>query len=73
VLDSIGTILQAHGATLADVVNVRTYLTDMSRLDEYAAAPRGRFGEMPPTSTTVEVSALFMPGLLVEVEVTAVV
>lgn len=73
VMDSIGTILAAHGATFADVVNIRTYLTDMSRLAEYGEARRGLFGDMPPTSTTVEVSALFMPGALLEVEVTAVV
>lgn len=73
VMDTIGTILAAHGAGFGDVVNVRTYLTDMSRLAEYGQARRGRFGDTPPTSTTVEVSRLFVPGALLEVEVTAVV
>jgi enamine deaminase RidA (YjgF/YER057c/UK114 family) len=73
VMDTIGTILEAHGAGFGDVVNVRTYLTDMSRLAEYGQARRGRFGDRPPTSTTVEVSRLFVPGALLEVEVTAVV
>jgi enamine deaminase RidA (YjgF/YER057c/UK114 family) len=31
IMDNITAILAAHGATLADVVNIRAYLTDMSR------------------------------------------
>lgn len=73
VMDTIGAILAAHGAGFGDIVNVRTYLTDMSRLAEHGRARQSRFGDTPPTSTAVEVSRLFMPGALVEVEVTAVV
>jgi 2-iminobutanoate/2-iminopropanoate deaminase len=69
----IAVILAAHGATFADVINVRTYLTDMDRIAEYAAARRPRFDpDAMPTSTTVEVSRLFVDGALLEVEVTAV-
>jgi len=74
IFDQIEKILAAHGATFADVVNIRTYLTDMDRIAEYAAARRPRFAsDAMPTSTTVEVSRLFVAGALVEVEVTAVV
>lgn len=73
VMDTIEAILTAHGATFADVVNVRTFLTDIDRVGEYAEARGPRFTGMPPTSTTVEVSRLFVPGALLEVEVTAVV
>jgi 2-iminobutanoate/2-iminopropanoate deaminase len=73
VMDTIEKILAGHGATLADVVNIRTYLTDIGRIAEYAEARLPRFAGMPPTSTTVEVSRLFVPGALLEVEVTAVV
>lgn len=70
----LGTILDAHGGTLADIVNIRTYLTDISRLGEYAEV-RLKYlpNDQPPTSTTVEVSALFLPDAVIEVEVTAVV
>jgi 2-iminobutanoate/2-iminopropanoate deaminase len=73
VLDTIEKILAAHGATLDDVVNIRTFVTDIDRLAEYAEARIPRFSGTPPTSTTVEVSGLFVPGALLEVEVTAVV
>ncbi|GAA4612215.1 RidA family protein [Actinoallomurus liliacearum] len=73
VLDTIEKILAAHGATLGDVVNIRTFLTDLDRIGEYAQARLPRFTGTPPTSTTVEVSRLFVPGALLEVEVTAIV
>ncbi|WP_306213842.1 RidA family protein [Actinoplanes sp. RD1] len=72
-LDIIGQLLAAHGATFADVVNIRTYLTDMGQRAEYAAV-RGKYftGDLP-TSTTVEVSKLFRDDAVIEIEVTAVV
>lgn len=73
VLNGIAELLKAHGATLADVAHIRTFVSDMSRLGEYAAVRREFFPGTPPASTTVEVSALFRAGLLIEVEVTAVV
>lgn len=74
VFQLIGAILEAQGASFSDVVNIRTYLTDISRLSEYASVRRRYIDtHEPPTSTTVEVSALFKPEAMVEVEVTAVV
>jgi 2-iminobutanoate/2-iminopropanoate deaminase len=72
IMDNITAILAAHGATLADVVNIRTYLTDMSQLPEYGKVRAARFTGTPPTVTTVEVSRLFIPGALLEVEVLAI-
>ncbi|MGV9330245.1 NAD(P)-binding domain-containing protein [Streptosporangium sandarakinum] len=71
VMELLARILADQGCTFDDVTHIRTHLTDMSRLLEYAAV-RGRYitGE-PPASTTVEVSRLFQPGLLIEVEVIA--
>ena len=74
IFDQIGAILAAHGAAFEHVVNIRTYLTDMDRIAEYANARRARFSDHArlPTSTTVEVTRLAVPGALIEVEVTAV-
>ena len=72
IMDNITAILAAHGATLADVVNVRAYLTDMSQLREYGKVRAARFTGTPPTVTTVQVSRLFVPGALLEVEVLAI-
>jgi 2-iminobutanoate/2-iminopropanoate deaminase len=73
VFEIIGAILGAHGGSLADIVNIRTFVTDMSRLREYGAVRAAALPGEPPTSTTVEVSALFFPGALLEVEVIAAV
>jgi enamine deaminase RidA (YjgF/YER057c/UK114 family) len=72
IMDNITAILAAHGATLADVVNIRAYLTDMSQLPEYGKVRAARFTGTPPTVTTVEVSRLFVSGALLEVEVLAI-
>jgi 2-iminobutanoate/2-iminopropanoate deaminase len=73
VFQTLGAILAAHGATFDDVVNIRTFLTDMSRLGEYGAVRAKYLTGQPPTSTTVEVSRLFRPGVLVEVDVVAAI
>ena len=72
IMDNITAILAAQGATLADVVNIRTYLTDMSKLPDYGKVRAARFTATPPTITTVEVSRLFVPGALLEVEALAI-
>ncbi|MFI6402871.1 RidA family protein [Streptomyces sp. NPDC050548] len=73
VFETIAALLEAHGATLADVINIRTYLTDISRLVEYGAVRREFFTGTPPTSMTFEVPRLFRAEALVEVEVVAAV
>lgn len=73
IFEIIGTILAAHGASFADIVNIRTFLTDLGKLGEYAEV-RMKYlpTDAPPTSTTVEVSRLFLPEAVIEIEVTAV-
>lgn len=75
IFDGLTKLLAAHGATLDDIVNIRTFITDMDLRPEHGAVRQkwlaGR--AHPPTSTLVEVSRLFRPGLLAEVEVVAVV
>jgi 2-iminobutanoate/2-iminopropanoate deaminase len=73
VFTAIEALLTARGASFADVVNIRTYLTDMTRLSEYGEVRASYLGDAQPTSTTVEVSRLFRPGVLLEVDITAVV
>ncbi|MDA2803087.1 RidA family protein [Nocardiopsis suaedae] len=73
VLDAIEALVRAEGGTLADVLNVRTFVTDMDALPAYAAARSRRFPGTPPTSTTVAVSALFTPGAVIEAEAVAVI
>lgn len=72
IFDIIGTLLTAHGASFADVVNIRSYVTDLGQLTAYAQT-RAKYlsADELPTSTTVEVSGLFLPGAVLEVEITA--
>ncbi|MFF3910043.1 Rid family hydrolase [Streptomyces sp. NPDC001848] len=58
---------------MADVINIRTYLTDIGKLAEYAAVRREFLPGTPPTSMTFEVPRLFRPEAQIEVEVVAAV
>ncbi|MEV4481494.1 RidA family protein [Micromonospora coxensis] len=77
IFELIAGILASHGATLADVLHIRTFMTDMDDLPAYGAVRRRLFPasptDTPPASTTVEVNRLFLPGAVIEVEVTAAV
>lgn len=73
VFETIDALLKAHGGTLADVINIRTYLTDITRLPEYGAVRARYLTGTPPTSMTFEVSRLFRPEALIEIEVVAAV
>ena len=65
--------LTAAGASFKDVVKTNTYVTDISQLQVLRDARRKYFGDATPTSTTVEVTKLALPGLMVEIEAVAVV
>lgn len=72
-LEIIQSLLEAHGASFSDVVNIRTFVTDISRLKEYAEVRAKYITGEPPTSTTVEVPRLFKPDAMIEIEVVAAV
>jgi reactive intermediate/imine deaminase len=73
VFANLGTILAAHGATMADVVKVTVYVTDLAWFEQLSAIRVRLFAELPPASTIVQVASLVDPALLLEVEAVAVV
>jgi 2-iminobutanoate/2-iminopropanoate deaminase len=73
VFANIGLCLEAAGASFADVVKVTTFLTDIEDRARINPVRQEVFGDARPASTLVEVSALVLPELLIEVEVVAVV
>jgi len=63
--------LERAGASLADVIQTRIYVTDISRSEEVGRAHGDVFGDIRPLATMVEVSALIDPRMLVEIEAVA--
>jgi enamine deaminase RidA (YjgF/YER057c/UK114 family) len=70
---NIDKALREAGASLADVVRTRTFITDMSRFDDVARAHGEAFAEIRPAASALEVSALVEPEMLVEIEADAVI
>ena len=68
---NVAAALERLGASLADVVRTRMFVTDIARWRDYAQAHGAAFGEIRPASTMVEVAALIDARMLVEVEADA--
>jgi enamine deaminase RidA (YjgF/YER057c/UK114 family) len=63
--------LTQAGASMADVVRTRIFVTDIARWEEYGRAHGEAFGATMPATSMVEVSGLIDPRMLVEVEAVA--
>ena len=71
VIANIGAILAAVGAGLGDIVQITTYLTDMTDFDRYNQVYGQHFDETGPARTTVAVRQLPHPDLLIEIQAVA--
>lgn len=66
-------VLRAGGSSLANVIKVTIFLRDMSNFRKIVEF-RGRYFTSPyPADTIVEVSSLYSPDALIEIEAIAVV
>jgi enamine deaminase RidA (YjgF/YER057c/UK114 family) len=72
-LDNLEAVLAAAGMTLADVVRLGVFTTDVDRLLEHyrVVAERLEAAGVRPPSTLLGVARLAAPELLVELEATA--
>ena len=71
IFESMRVILQEVGANFSDVLRVTVYLTDIDDRPKINPVRQEFFGETRPASTLVEVSALVVPGMRVEIEAVA--
>ena len=71
VLKNIATILEAAGSSLQHVLRCGVFLVDMKEFPRMNEVYARAFGAHRPARTTVEVSGLPGPGLLVEIDAVA--
>jgi enamine deaminase RidA (YjgF/YER057c/UK114 family) len=74
VFENLRAVLEAAGATMADVIKFGVFTLDMAYLPVIREV-RDRYvdGSRPPASTAVQIGSLFRPGYLIEIDAIAVI
>ena len=73
VFGAVKKLVEAGGGTLANVVKITTYVTDVGNRPAFRTVRDEFFGPRGPASTMIEVSSLAHPDYLIEIEAIAVV
>jgi enamine deaminase RidA (YjgF/YER057c/UK114 family) len=72
VLDAIRLAVEAAGGTLADVVTMTVYVTDLAAYPVFSEVRKEYFPSDFPASAAVGVAGLVPPGAKIEIQATAV-
>lgn len=73
VMENMASVLAASGTDFSQVLKTTVFMTDISRRKVPDAVRREYFGERPPASTIVEVTALTAEGIEIEIEAIAAI
>jgi len=71
--EAIKALVHAQGGTMASIVKLTTFVTDMRYRADLAPIRAEFLGPKAPASTLVEVSALAHPDWMIEIEAIAVI
>ncbi len=70
--DNLEAVLAKGGMTLANVVRLNYYVTDINAFFGAHAVVGTRLGQVKPSGTLLGISSLFHPDAMVEIEATAI-
>jgi enamine deaminase RidA (YjgF/YER057c/UK114 family) len=71
--EAIKALVESQGGTMANVVKITTYVTDMRYRADLAPIREEYLGRKGPASTLVEISQLAHPDWMIEIEAIAVI
>jgi enamine deaminase RidA (YjgF/YER057c/UK114 family) len=72
VFENLRTVLEQAGAGFESIVKLVVYVTDPTKLPEYGRVKAEYIPGPQPASTAVGVGSLALPGMMIEVDATAV-
>ena len=70
-MENIGAVLADGDMDMANIVKMTVYVTDMAKSQDAMAAINGFFDAPPPAITLVQVVALAMPEIMIEIDAIA--
>ncbi len=65
--------LESVGATMRDIVMLRVFVTNLDEFQKTGEVRKKYFGKYRPATTGLQISGLYFPEAMIEVEATAII